>query len=210
LDLFAEHPLKDGWYGRVNYTYSKNKGNTEGQTNSDLGQIDIAATASWDHPELMEGSYGYLPNDRRHQIKAYGFYQVTPEFDIGGNLLLASGRPRSCLGKYPDATFWNSGAAYRSSAPYYHYCNGVLAPRGEAGTLPWDKRIDMSFTYRPQEVKGFAFRLDVFNLFNAQTVEVVQERTETASGTPRNFAGRVISYTAPRSMKLTASYDMKF
>lgn len=209
LDLFAEHPLKDGWYGKVNYTYAKNKGNTEGQTNSDLGQIDIAATVAWDHGELMDGAYGYLPNDRRHQIKAYGFYQVTPELDIGGNLLLASGRPRSCLGK-PDEAFWNTGAAYRSTAPYYHYCGGQLAPRGAAGTLPWDKRFDMSFTYRPQEIKGFAFRLDIFNLFNAQTVEVVQERSETTSGTPRNFAGRVISYTAPRSMKLTASYDMKF
>lgn len=44
LDFFAEHPFRDGWYGKINYTLSYNKGNTEGQTLSDVGQTDVSAT----------------------------------------------------------------------------------------------------------------------------------------------------------------------
>jgi len=47
-------------------------GNTEGQTLSDTvtAQADVAATQTWDYPELMVGSNGFLPNDRKHQFKA--------------------------------------------------------------------------------------------------------------------------------------------
>jgi hypothetical protein len=34
IDLFAEHPFRNHWYGKVNYTWSRSKGNMEGQTNS--------------------------------------------------------------------------------------------------------------------------------------------------------------------------------
>jgi len=102
LDFFAEHPLSDGWYGKVTYTYSKSKGNTEGQTLSDVAQTDVSATQTWDTPEPMVGSYGYLPNDRRHQIKAHGFLRVLPEVDLGANVLLAShgGRKERCPGTF--------------------------------------------------------------------------------------------------------------
>ncbi len=219
VDLFAEHPLKNGWYGKVNYTYSKSKGNTEGQTLSDVAQTDVAATQTWDHPELMEYAYGYLPGDRRHQIKAFGSMEITPEFSVGANLLLASGRPKNCLGNYPvipgDAAneefndFYSYGSAY-------HYCttNGVttISPRGTAGNLPWDHRLDMNFVYKPASIKGLAFRADVFNVLNAQTTQAVDEVHENAydnSGVLNTY-GRTISYTAPRSVKLTVSYDVKF
>jgi hypothetical protein len=208
LDIFAEHPLKNGWYGKVNYTYAKNKGNTEGQTNSDLGQADIAQTVSWDHPELMEGSYGYLPNDRRHQIKAYGFMEMTPEFSIGANILVASGRPRSCLGVSPstDEEFQN----YVFYGSVYHYCGGVLSPRGTYGSTPWEHRLDMNFVYKPEAIKGLAFRADVFNITNNQVVQNVLERYENNNGTLRNSWNRPLSFTSPRSVKFTVSYDHKF
>jgi len=100
LDFFLEHPFSDGWYGRVSYTYSKSKGNTEGQTKSDNAQTDVAVTSTWDFKELMEGSYGYLPNDRRHQIKGFGYYQVTPEWAFGATTVAESGRPKNCFGDY--------------------------------------------------------------------------------------------------------------
>jgi hypothetical protein len=160
LDFFAEHPFKDGWYGKVTYTYAKNKGNTEGQTNSDLGQLDVSLTVNWDHPELMQGGYGYLPNDRRHQIKAYGFYRVLPELDVGANLLIASGRPKGCLGNFAGtpsfgqsfADFDDSGNNYGND---YRFCrvNGsttsTFVPRGSLGNMPWDTRLDMNLVYKP-------------------------------------------------------------
>lgn len=209
LDFFAEHPLTSGWYGKVNYTWSKSKGNTEGQTLSDVGQTDVAATQTWDYKELTVGSNGLLPNNRTHQIKAYGFMEVTPEWIVGGNLLLASGRPRSCLGRY----LFDGTTPNYSNGP--HYCGGtspalnVLSPRGTKGTLPWDKRLDMNIVYKPMMVKGLALKMDVFNVTNQQITQAVEERWNQGNGV-RSTYERILSTTAPRSVKLTAEYNHKF
>ncbi|MFZ6843312.1 TonB-dependent receptor [Undibacterium sp. RuTC16W] len=211
LDLFAEHPYRNGWYGKVNYTWSRSTGNTEGQTLSDTntGQADVAATQTWDYRELMLYANGLLPNDRTHQVKAYGFYDLTPEWTVGGNLLLAAGRPRSCLGSNPtpaDSPNYNSAS---------HYCFGVTGtqnvptPRGTVGHLEWDRRLDMNVVYKPAFVKGLSLKLDVFNVFDAQTVQKVVERYNTANVRYAIYEG-VLSYSAPRSAKLTAEYNYKF
>ncbi|XLZ72818.1 TonB-dependent receptor plug domain-containing protein [Massilia sp. SR12] len=209
LDMFAEHPLRDGWYGKVNYTLSRNKGNTEGQTLSDVGQTDVAATQTWDYPELSIGAYGPLPNDRKHQLKAYGFYELTQELTVGGNLLFASGRPRSCLGRF---LFDGTTPNYQNGP---HYCGGAtiqqnaFSPRGTRGHLPWDKRLDLNLVYRPQAVSGLALKLDVFNVTNEQIAQSVEERWNNQNNR-RNTFERILSTTTPRSVKLGAEYNHKF
>jgi len=209
LDFFAEHPLRNGWYGRINYTLARNHGNTEGQTRSDSGQADVATTAVFDHPELSLYSEGLLPNHRRHQIKAFGFYEVTPELAVGANLLLASGRPQNCIGNLP-ASYGadNPSSGYDSS---FFFCNGQPAPRGSVGTLPWDKRLDLNLAYKPASVAGLVLKMDVFNITNTQTAQTISEQYNTAGANTvdANYGG-VLSYTAPRTMKLTVEYNYKF
>lgn len=205
VDLFAEHPLRDGWYGRINYTWSRSKGNTEGQTRSDNAQTDVAATSTWDTPELMYGANGLLPNDRKHQIKAFGYYEITPEWAIGGNFLAASGRPRSCFGNYRDLP--DDAPDYGS---VYFWCGDAAAPRGSRGNLPWDIRLDANLSYRPAIVPGLAVKLDVFNVTNKQVAQNMDE-TYNLTGTTRSaIYERVISYTAPRSARLTVEYIKRF
>ncbi|MFS2137420.1 TonB-dependent receptor plug domain-containing protein [Duganella sp. Dugasp56] len=217
LDFFAEHPMRDGWYGRINYTLARSKGNTEGQTLSAVAQMDVAATETWDHREIMEHANGLLPNDRKHQIKAFGFYQFNDEWSVGGNALIASGQPITCLGNYPgpladnDPGFPDYGSAY-------HYCNNnntstTPSPQGSAGRLPWDVRLDMDIVYKPKQLAGLAFKMDVFNVFNKQTVQQIDQQYNNADfsvsptyGTPGPFVG----YTAPRSMKFTVEYNHRF
>ena len=216
LDLFAEHPYRNGWYGRVNYTWSRSEGNTEGQTLSDtaLGQADVATTQTWDYKELMYNASGRLPNDRTHQFKAFGYYDLTPELTIGANLLIAAGRPTNCKGGFPnpDPRAVAYGVDYNSAS---FYCYGatvnqnVPSPRGTAGNLEWDRRLDMNLVYKPQYVKGLAFKLDIFNVFNAQTVQKIEERYNNFDAL-RNTYGGVLSMTAPRSVRLGAEYNHKF
>ena len=204
VDFFAEHPMRDGWYGRVNYTWSRSKGNTEGQTRSDNAQTDVAATSTWDNYPLMIGANGLLPNDRKHQIKAFGFYELSPEWTVGGNALIASGRPRSCFGNRFDIP---DGIDDYGSV--YFYCDRDV-PRGTLGRLPWDKRLDANLAYRPQILKGLTVKVDVFNVFNKQTEQTIDE-TYNLDGTAINSTyGRVISYTAPRAVKLTVEYNHRF
>ncbi len=215
LDFFAEHPLRDGWYGKLNYTLARSKGNTEGQTLSAVAQTDVAATETWDHRELMEYANGLLPNDRLHQIKAFGYWEFMPQWTIGGNFLAASGQPITCLGNYPLAL---QTAGFPDYGSAYHYCGGPSdanppSPQGSAGRLPWDVRLDMDLIYKPNFLKGLAIKLDVFNVFNKQTVQQIDQtyNTDTGSvsptyGTPGPFVG----YTQGRSAKFTVEYNHKF
>jgi len=209
VDLFAEHPFRNGWYGKVSYTWARNKGNTEGQVRSDNGQADVAVTSTWDYPELMEGAYGYLPNHRKHQVKAFGFFEVTKEIVVGGNMLIASGRPRSCIGSaanpgdspnYSNQTFYCGGASRSQN---------VLTPRGTVGNLPWDHRYDVNVAYKPMWAKGLQFRVDVFNLFNSQTVQNVTEAYNNGTRISSLYQ-TPLSLTAPRSARLSVMYDRKF
>jgi len=210
LDFFLEHPLRDGWYGKVNYTWSRSKGNTEGQTRSDTGQLDVALTAVWDYPEMMEGANGLLPNDRTHQIKAFGYYEFTPEWAVGGNLLIASGRPKTCMGTLPANP--NGSPNYNSTS---FYCGGKIASenklgsRGDQGRLPWDNRLDLNLVYRPAMIKGLALTVNVFNVFDNQVAQNREERLNNRTAL-RSTYGRTLSYTAPREVRLSAEYSYKF
>src|SRR5690606_33133595 len=97
-DLCVERPFDGKWESRVDYTFSKLEGNNEGQVKSEFGQDNISKTQDWDAWQLMQFANGYLANDRRHQLKARGSYQITDEWSVGGNLRILSGMPICCLG----------------------------------------------------------------------------------------------------------------
>jgi hypothetical protein len=208
LDLFAEHPLRNGWYGKINYTLARNSGNTEGQTRSDSGQADVSTTAVFDYPELTLNSNGLLPNDRKHQLKAYGFYQVLPEVSVGGNLLIASGRPKNCIGTLPTS-YYEAGNPATDYGSEFFFCNGKAAPRGTFGRQPWDTRLDLNVAYSPTMVKGLVVKADVFNVFNRQTAQNMTEAYNSGL-TVNPLYGGIISYTAPRSIRFSAEYVHKF
>jgi outer membrane receptor for ferrienterochelin and colicin len=195
-NLYLEHPFDGKWYGKVDYTYSKSYGNTEGQVKSDIGQNDIAATQDWDYPSLMEYAGGRLSNDRTHVLKAYGTYKVTPEWALSGLLTVASGAPTSCLGLYgPDGT----APAY--AGPYYHWCDGVPAPGGTAGDLPWTKTLSLNVEYRPSFADHkLAFNVNVSNVFDEQNPVTLYARDTV------NY--RLVQGTeAPRYIRFGVSYD---
>lgn len=213
VDLFVEHPYRNGWFGRINYTWSRDKGNTEGQTLSDTntGQGDVSATMAWDYPEIMRGANGLLPNDRTHQIKAIGWYDLTSQWTIGGSLDIESGRPLSCVGKNPTP---NAGSP---NYQYEHYCFGtpnyttnVFVPRGTIGRYPWTKTLDMNLNYKPTLVPGLNLKVDVFNVFNDQTMIKRLEQYNLSSGNISSTYGGAYLYAAPRSIKFSAEYNHRF
>ncbi len=56
---------------------------------------------------------------------------------------------------------------------------------------------------------GLKLQVDVFNVFNRQVTESIEERYNTGTGL-RNTYGAVQSYSTPRYAKFTVSYDKKF
>lgn len=222
MDLFLEHPFRNGWYGKIDYTLSYNKGNAEGMLYSDSGQPDVAVTANWDSPELMDGAYGYLPNDRRHQIKAFGFYELSPEWRVSATVTSASGRPRSLAGTYagdalldvdaigPDAL---TPAEYHDgyviyNGPYYHWVNGERSPRGAGGRLSWTTLVDVGLMYSPNAFKNqLKVGVDVFNVFNTVEVQSSVDQVRLANNVINPNGNMALSYNTGRQVRLMLRYD---
>lgn len=206
VDLYVAHQFADRWYGKLDYVWSKNYGNSEGMLKSDIAQTDPSVTQDWDFPELMIGSSGYLPNDRRHQLKAYGYFQMTPEWLFGANMVIASGRPKNCLGNPTPADYDRQG--YGNS---FFFCDldhdgsAEFTPRGSLGRLPWTYRLDLNAQWRPAWADHkLAIEADVFNVFDQQRTTVISERN---GGDPQY--GRSVAFEAPRTVRLGVRYDFE-
>ncbi|HET7663990.1 MAG TPA: TonB-dependent receptor [Rhodanobacteraceae bacterium] len=203
VDLYLEHPFDGTWYGRVSYTFARSWGNAEGQVRSDIGQTDVSVTEDWDYWQLMSASRGYLANMRRHQLKAYGAWQVTPEWMVSGNVSIRSGMPESCLGYFgPNKT--NPGGHY---GPDYHWCEGEPSPPGQDFN-PWTYNLDLGVQYRPSFADHkLKFRLDVFNVLNEERQLQSDPNRFSGPNTVSNTYHAGLFYQQPRTVRLTVSYD---
>ena len=229
LDLFLEKTFADRWYAKLEYTLSRSTGNAEGMLDSISGQQDVAVTANWDHPEIMEGTNGNLPNDRTHQLKFQGFFEPTQQWRLSGGLNAYSGRPRAPVG-YPPANgliapvavpgigqylvngvlttrdadnFFQDYGAYQG--PYYHVVGGVQVPPGSKGRFPWTFLVDLGATYAPNALGNkLKCSLSVFNVLNQRKS---QSAVEIAEGPAGGSYNKVISYSAARTVRLSLHYD---
>jgi hypothetical protein len=192
LELFSEGSW-DNLFLQGSWTIAHSYGNTEGGVKSDIGQADTGTTQDFDYPELAIGSYGDLPNDRRHSFKLFGNYQLNDEWSIGGNVLVQSGRPINCFGFLGGANTSHYGNSYFSCDSGEPETtddgagdNGTtIVPRGSVGRTDWMRQLDLSVAYRPAFADGkLVFKADVFNVFDADAVTQVQEIGEDASGRP--------------------------
>jgi len=204
LDLYAEHQFSDKWYAKIDYTYSRSYGNSEGQLDSNIVQADVSTTESWDFPAIMENTNGDLPNSQKHQLRIYGTYAPTDEWAFSTVTRIASGYPVSCLGLRP-ASYGGDPYGYKNN---YFYCNGQPAPRGSYGTTPWTYNVDLSVAWKPAFADHkLTLSTDVFNVLGKQRVTQYYETGETASGLPNPQYKRARSFSDPRTVRLGARYD---
>lgn len=202
LETFLEHPFDGKWYGKIDYVFSRSYGDTEGQLRSDIRQTAASTSIDWDFPELMSASNGAQSNDHTHQIKLFGYYMITPQWLVSGNVQLVSGNPRNCLGYYGPSQTDPDG--YGS---YYHWCGGQPSPPGTY-RLPWNKQVDVGLTYAPPVPHGkLALSLNVFNLFNSQTILNAYPFYQISPGTPDPLYGSAVVRQQPRYVRLSATYD---
>ncbi|MFT3763483.1 MAG: TonB-dependent receptor [Pseudoxanthomonas sp.] len=216
LDLFLERPWDGKWEARFDYTFSKSYGNSEGPANSDTGQGSnahdngVSTSQNWDAWQIMAYSTGYLPNDRRHQFKGRFAYAITPEWTVGLNARITSGAPISCFGYYdPDGSIDHNAdeadpIGYGDS---YHTCFGETWRPGKK-TTPWTHRYDLSVSYKPAYFDNkLALSLSAFNVLNERVVTSYYQYSESSGYVVRNAYLLPQSYTTPRYVQFSASYD---
>ncbi len=217
LDLFLERQWDGKWGARIDYTYSKSQGNSEGPANSDTGQGSnahdngVGTSQNWDAWQIMQYADGYLPNDRRHQLKAHVAYAVTPEWMVSANLRISSGAPISCFGYYdPDGSI-DHGSPEADPIGYsdsYHTCFGEPWEPGKK-TAPWTHRWDLGVTYRPAAFdQKLAFNVNVFNVLNERKPTAYYQYSEDDGPySVNNDYMLPTGYTTPRYVQLSVSYD---
>jgi hypothetical protein len=205
LQLTAERNFDNTWYLKASYVWSHLRGNSEGGVDSSNGQADTGTTELFDYPEIMAGSNGYLPNDRKHTLKVYGAWQINDEWLVGANGVFQTGRPENCYGLNPIDAVVNGG--YGSGA--YLYCDGMIVKRGSVGRTPSYWNIDLNTSYKPQWAKGLTLSASVFNVFNKQHTLTINEVGEDPNGAPLTDSTYKIptSYQSPRYVQVSAEYD---
>lgn len=209
----------DNFNLNASYTLSKTEGNVEGYVNSGLGQADAGLTQDFDNFLFEKGANGPLPNDRTHVIKMFGNYDFTDEFSVGGNLLVMSGRPISCLGfvdlNDPDLTAADRGqlAAYSASSFFCANEDGTktLRNRGDFGRTDWTYTVDMQLAYKPARFDGnVGFYIDIQNLLDTHDVLQVNERSQKGTSAAPEYNPDFLQPTgfqAPRRITFTARYN---
>src|SRR5262249_36894275 len=129
------------------------------------GQLDPNINSAFDYADFMVNNEGRLSNERVHQIKFDGSYDI-PRGPLSGlNLGLS--------------THWFSGLPLNAYGYSFVYSNWeyYLAPRGSVGRGPSDWETDINATY-PIRLGNTRLNvvMDVFNLFNRQKPTVLDER----------------------------------
>jgi hypothetical protein len=206
-ELAVERIWDGKWQLQASYTWSQSYGNTEGWVKSDNGQDDAGITSDFDAVGLANGTYGFLPNDRRHKFKAFGSYQLTKRLQIGMNSRLTSGRPINRFGVYPvsidpvatgyqNEAFWIGGDPANGEP-------GRATSRGDSGRTPWNFNIDVSVVYKPAWGKDHVtMGMYVYNLLNSHQASEVVETYEEATGRRNWRWGLPSSFQDPFSVEL--------
>lgn len=219
---FSFNRAFDGKWGLAgSYTLSASKGTAEGYVNSTINQDDAGVSQDFDFGVFDDGAYGYLPNDRRHQIKLFGTIGLNDNWRLGLNFNAQSGRPKSRIGFVPSDT--PGDATLYTTASTYYYLNSagetVLGQRGNAGRTPWTNSIDVQAAYT-KKMGGnnkLTLQMDVFNIFNNQKPTELYEINDfsradskvgqgSANRLNLNY-GSPTSFQSPRAFRFTARYE---
>jgi len=149
----------------ASYTLAFNRGNLAGLFRPETGQLDPNSNSTFDLQSLLVNQYGFLPGDTRHSVKLFTAGEIPlgggHSLTIGGSVRANSGGPTNALGSHV----------------LYGFDEAYLLPRGTAGRLPWQFRVDTNFGYRKQINKDLALAvtMTVFNVANFQQVVAIDQ-----------------------------------
>jgi hypothetical protein len=204
LELALDRAWDGKWSMNAAYTLAYNKGNAEGPVNTDTDFGDTGRTENFDDPWVNYGAYGYLPNDRRHQIKLRGAYGFLEDWRVGMTVNANSGRPISAFGTNNpfDRESYHSYFICTADCGSYEDAQYELLGRGSQGRTPWivDVGASVSWAHKYNSADVLV-KLAFYNLLNQERVLEVDESFEPTS--VDNTFGRGTAFYAPRYGQLT-------
>lgn len=199
VEVTADKRFGDNWRLQTSYRWGKLEGNYEGFFRNDNGQSDPGITSLFDFPPIdpafltlaedagisvrgnprFLGEVGPLPNDRRHQFKAFGSYVFPFGLNLGGGVIASSGVPLTPLASNP--VFGND-----SEIPEVPRGSGFQTVDGFKERTETAYTIDFhtDYAFRLPTGQRITAILDIFNLFDIDRVIAYDPRTELGPGEP--------------------------
>jgi hypothetical protein len=168
--LYFTKMFSQGWVGQASYTLSHLRGNYGGLYRADDRQFDPHQNADFDRRSMITNTKGDLPGDNRHYLKAF----AAKEFLLPGRWGILT--PGLSFRAYSGGPTNHLGAAVFGEDYIY------ALKRGSGQRLPWVATIDLRLAYGYQFTKtmGIAATVDIFNLFNFQSLVARDQRWTTS------------------------------
>jgi len=171
VELSARKRYSDGWQLFASYLWSELEGNYDGLFQASTGQLDPNINSAFDYADFTVNSQGKLSNDREHQFKFYGSYQVQDGAAEGLNVGVGG--------------YYSTGTPLTAHGYSFAYQNHefYLTPRGSLGRAPDAYELDLHLGYPVQLGNDMEIKLlmDVFNLLDRQAKTAVDQRYNLSS-----------------------------
>lgn len=201
IEVTVDKRFSNNWQVLASYRYAQLEGTFEGFFRNDNGQSDPAITSLFDFPTndpsfqeiltplgvrgdvrfLGKAGEGPLPNDRRQQTKVFGNYvfdRWLPGLNVGAGLTFTTGRPLTAFAANP---VFDS----RGEIPEGPRGSGIeTVDDGFRRRTKLQKQVDLHFDYGRRVGHGMKVTgiLDIFNVFDLDTVLNYDANTESAFG----------------------------
>jgi outer membrane receptor for Fe3+-dicitrate len=165
VELSGRKRFSQGWQLVASYVWQKMEGNYDGLFQNSTGQLDPNINSAFDYADFLVNAEGKLTNDRPHQFKfdgSYEFQRGIPGLNLGLSTYRFSGTPLNAMGHSFLYANWE----------YF------LAPRGSLGRGPsdWEASFQASYPIRFRNSGRVNLLVDVFNLFNRQSIVELDDR----------------------------------
>jgi hypothetical protein len=166
VQVTAAKRYSNNWQFLASYVWSKLEGNYDGTFQNSTGQLDPNINSAFDYGDFLVNAQGRLSNDRTHQLKLDGSYNISKGILNGLQLGVS--------------THWYSGLPETAFGYSFAYANWeyYLTPRGSLGTGPSDYEADVHIGYPIKFGSNSSATLigDVFNLLNRQSRTQLDQR----------------------------------
>ena len=213
LELAHQRTAEEPYFVDVSYTWAHLYGNDDGLLN--LGERTASGPGEqtyWDFPGLMEYDHGDLAGDIRNALNINGVYYFSSGLRIGSTLVMHTGEPLSCIGTYPDVN--NPASQYGAGS---HYCNGLPAPQGNAGRLPffWQWNLGVGYDWAINKANHLSVDLQVKNITNRMgridSNQIYDQGSVPSNGSPwlLNPSYGAATWQAPRTTQLVVRYTFQ-
>ncbi len=174
VTLYFSKAFADQWMTQFSYTWSSLRGNYAGLFRPETDQLNPNQNSDFDLQSLIVNRDGPLPGDITHSIKAF----AAKEFTINRTFSVTLGLSYTGRSGTP--------ISYLASHPIYGTDESFVLPRGSAGRTPWLHQINGKLvgTARINAENAVQLSVDIFNMFNFDGVEEVDQRFSNADIQP--------------------------